>query len=342
MWKAKILLVCLLPALLCGAEPAARRNVAPLIGVVRFITASNAAADINNAGQIRIFMAKSIEVSKKFSVVGLETLDTFMREQDILPLKLYKPEEMQKIPPYLAQFLITGFVSVEQKNYRVRIHLLDLEKQEILFNEEALVDGANETTLFYGVMALTKRFLETVENTILFDEVEQEKQYKTGDEGPAGGIIFYAKPSRSNGWRYLEAAPPQIEFRAPWGLALLDGFIAPSFLDTRSELGTGRDNTEDIAGRSIAWENHTDIAAQLCRAVSYGGYSDWFLPSKDELMLMYTNLALKGIGGFSGEPYWTSTESSYEFACFQSFREGKQFFNGYKTMPMYVRAIRAF
>jgi hypothetical protein len=342
MWKVNISFVCLLPALLCGAEPAARRSPAPLIGVVRFITASNAAIDINNAGQIRVLTARSIETSKKFSVTSLETLDAFMRERDISPLKLYKPEEMLKFPPDLARFLLTGFVSVEQNNYRVRIHLLDLAKQEILFSEEALIDGADQTALFNGAMALAKRFLETAENTVFFDDAEPEKQYRVGDAGPAGGIIFYAKDARSDGWRYLEAAPPQTEFRAPWGLVFLDGFIAPSFLATNSGLGTGRDNTEEIAGQAASWENQYAIAAQLCRSVDYGGCNDWFLPSKDELMLMYTNLAANGVGRFRGEPYWSSTESSYEFACFQSFREGKQFFNGYKTMPMYVRAIRAF
>ena len=39
--------------------------------------------------------------------------------------------------------------------------------------------------------------------------------YKIGDEGPAGGVIFYDKGEYSDGWRYLEAAPAD--------LVLLDG-----------------------------------------------------------------------------------------------------------------------
>ena len=34
--------------------------------------------------------------------------------------------------------------------------------------------------------------------------------YKVGDEGPAGGIIFYDKGEYSDGWRYLEAAPADV------------------------------------------------------------------------------------------------------------------------------------
>jgi hypothetical protein len=343
MWKVKISLVCLLPVLLCGAESTVRRNAMPLIGVVRFITASNAATDINNAEQIRVFIAKSIEVSEKFRVIDVEMLDEFMLEQDILPLKLYRPEEMRKIPPGFAQFLVTGFVSVEKKSYRVRIHLLDLAKQEFLFSEETLIGGVNdvnEITSWDDVRVFAKRFLEQAERIIPIDTTEQEEQYRIGDMGPAGGIIFYIRNSDVDGWRYLEAAPPQTEFRAPWGIVFSDGLIVPSFLATKTDLGTGRENTADIIDHFQI--QGPAIAAQLCRSFNYGGYTDWFLPSKDELVVMYTNLAANGLGGFRREPYWSSTESSYRFAFFQSFREGKQFFNGEKTMPMYVRAIRAF
>jgi hypothetical protein len=342
MWKVRVSLVCLLPVLLCGAEPAVQRDAAPLVGVVRFVTASDRAADKKNADQIRVLIARSIEVSKKFRVTGLETLDAFMLEQDILPLKLYKPEEMRKIPPGLAQFLITGFVSVEAKNYRVRLYMLDMAKQEFLFNEEALIDDSNETASWDSVIALVKRFLERAENIILADMAEPEARYSVGDAGPAGGIIFYVKDSNADGWRYLEAAPPQTEFRAPWGIVFPDGLVVPSLLVTNSGLGTGRENTADILDHFFVREDQPAIAAQLCRSVNYGGYDDWFLPSADELMFMYTNLAANGLGRFRSEPYWSSTESSYKFACFQSFREGKRFFNGDKTMPMYVRAIRAF
>jgi hypothetical protein len=341
MWKLKILFVCLLPVLLCGAETAEWR-ITPFIGLVRFSVASNDDVDIYNAGRIRFLMAASIETSKKFNVANLEEFDAFMSYHDIQLPKLYRPEEMEKIPYELLQFLLTGFVSVEGKNYRVRIHLLDLARQEFLFSEEALINGATDAALWDDVMALTRRFLETAENLNIFDEDEPEYLYEVGDTGPAGGIIFYAHPSRTDGWRYLEAAPPQTEFRAPWGVRFPDGIVAPSYLDTKSGLGTGRDNTEDIIEHLYIDKSLPAVAAQLCSGLYYGGYNDWFLPSEDELMLMYTNRAASGLGGFRGEPYWSSTESSYQFACFQSFREGRRFFNGYKTMPMYVRAIRAF
>jgi hypothetical protein len=50
-------------------------------------------------------------------------------------------------------------------------------------------------------------------------------------------------------------------------------------------------------------------AARQCKLYSYGGYSDWFLPSLDEETQMLTALALNGLGGFTvNVSYWSSSE----------------------------------
>jgi hypothetical protein len=56
--------------------------------------------------------------------------------------------------------------------------------------------------------------------------------------------------------------------------------------------------------------NHseTGCAAQLCDSLTYGGYSDWVLPSDDELKLMYENMKLFGVGGFANDCYSSSSE----------------------------------
>ncbi|MDR2803147.1 MAG: DUF1566 domain-containing protein [Treponema sp.] len=317
----------------------------PRIGVVRFSISSISIKDIQNAAYIRLLTSKNIGVSKKLFTIDIQTLDTFMGEHDVSILKLYKPEEMEKIPLNFVQYLVTGFITLEENHYRVKINMLDLGQRKFLFSEEILMDSKDENTLWDGVKLLTDKFLWTFENTILTYYMESEKQYKIGDRGPAGGFIFYVKSAYSGGWRYLEAAPPETEFRAQWGIEI-EGIVIPSSLDTQSGIGTGRDNTEIFMAHPYLLEIKNrltaNLAATACRAINFGGYSDWFLPSKDELMLMYTNLASRGLGGFKDETYWSSTESSYEYAHFQSFREGRQFFNGYKIMPLYVRAVRAF
>jgi hypothetical protein len=81
--------------------------------------------------------------------------------------------------------------------------------------------------------------------------------------------------------------------------------------------------------------------AQLCDVYSNSGYGDQFLPSKDELDLMYKNLKTKGLGGFSGAWYWSSSEYGNLSAWSQSFSDG--FLDYYPKSSMFsVRPIRAF
>jgi hypothetical protein len=112
-------------------------------------------------------------------------------------------------------------------------------------------------------------------------EVEQaEGVYKIGDFGPAGGRIIYDKGSFSNGWRYLEAAPLETEFSAEWG-----GY-EKNVVDTSNEVGFGKRNTQRII-EQLAQSGETGRAAQLCASLNFDGFNDWFLPSRDELRLMF-------------------------------------------------------
>jgi hypothetical protein len=180
--------------------------------------------------------------------------------------------------------------------------------------------------------------------------------YVLGDIGPAGGYIFYDKgyyskadftivKAAGNGtvpitppydaWRYLEAAPSDNP-NAVWGCKGTSIFGAGG-----TAVGAGEQNTIDIEAGCTT----PDTAADLCANLSLGGYSDWFLPSKDELNLMYENLKLFGVGGFAGIAYWSSSEFTSEFsadfAWAQNFTDGNQ---GYtlKNSTVLVRAVRAF
>jgi hypothetical protein len=55
-------------------------------------------------------------------------------------------------------------------------------------------------------------------------------------------------------------------------------------------------------------------ASGLCSAYSYGGYDDWFLPSIDDLELMYKYLR-NGATGLDEGTYWSSSwSSSYSYS----------------------------
>ncbi|NCU81316.1 MAG: DUF1566 domain-containing protein [Acidimicrobiia bacterium] len=60
-----------------------------------------------------------------------------------------------------------------------------------------------------------------------------------------------------------------------------------------------------------------------------------------EMMLMHTNLRQAGVGGFSTDYYWSSTEDAVSSAWTQTFANGLQL-NFIKTNTYYVRPVRAF
>ena len=150
-----------------------------------------------------------------------------------------------------------------------------------------------------------------------------------------GGIVFYLD---GNGGGLIAASTDQ-SAGAQWGCL----GISISGADGTA-IGTGNQNTTDIEqGCTTA-----GTAADICANLTLGGYSDWFLPSKDELNEMYLNigqgnaLGLGNIGGFSSNYYWSSTEISYDFAWLQNFNDGYQLNGSSKYYFNYVRSVRAF
>ena len=160
--------------------------------------------------------------------------------------------------------------------------------------------------------------------------------YDIRDMGPAGGIIFYDKGGYSGGWCFMEAAPAETEWDdIEWGAYGTDISGAEG-----TAVGAGEQNTEDIIEYL---ETGSTYAAQLCDGLTCGGYSDWFLPSKDELNLMYTNLHEAGLGGFTSYYYWSSSEYSSYYAWLQYFPDGYQYYlNAKHNIRARVRAVRAF
>lgn len=105
---------------------------------------------------------------------------------------------------------------------------------------------------------------------------------------------------------------------------------------TGTALGTGSANTSAII---TSQGNTGTYAAKICRDYAGGDFTDWYLPSKDELNKLYQNRI--AIGGFTSFDYWSSTENSNYFAWYQYFSTGGQVY-GNKDNILFVRAVRIF
>lgn len=106
-------------------------------------------------------------------------------------------------------------------------------------------------------------------------------------------------------------------------------------------IGTGLANTNTIISVLGASANS---AAKICKNYNGGGYTDWYLPSKDELNQLYITKDIVGtFGGFTTYSYWSSSESSSTKAWSQSFQSGTQsaiIKSGFGAP--WIRAIRNF
>ena len=146
-----------------------------------------------------------------------------------------------------------------------------------------------------------------------------------------GGIVFWLD---GNGGGLIAA--PSNQSPGPWGCVNI--FLG----GTGTEIGTGNQNTINI----VAGCATIGTAADICANLNLGGYSDWFLPSKDELNEMYLNIgpssAFGNIGGFDVNPYWSSSEYDSITAWNLFFGNGFQANDNKAYSSFTVRAVRAF
>ncbi len=152
-----------------------------------------------------------------------------------------------------------------------------------------------------------------------------------------GGYIFYLDQSGCHG---LVAAPTDQSIGIRW--------YAGTFTNTTafaSAVGGGDGNTNMIVYNQAGV--HATYAAGLCYDLNSGGFSDWYLPSKYELNLMYKNIGQgasvpnTNVAGFTNTYYWCSSEFDIQAAVLQYFSNGN-LFNINKNFDYAVRAVRAF
>ena len=162
---------------------------------------------------------------------------------------------------------------------------------------------------------------------------------KIGMTGPGGGHIFFVDYNdQYAGFNYLEAAPVSCEEIRDWSSANTAVTATRSW--AADAVGQGQANTTAILDVFTA-DTSTNNAAKYADSLDCGSKTDWFLGSLGEMMLMYTNLRQAGVGGFSSDFYWSSSEFDGNEAWYQRFYYGGQV-SGSKSTTSYVRPVRAF
>ena len=168
--------------------------------------------------------------------------------------------------------------------------------------------------------------------------------YSVGDFAQ-GGIVFWVDETGQHG---LVAAKEDQSTGVRW--------YAGTYGNTQAKGDgpfSGEANTSIIIAAQVAiGDDGSTYAARICNElqVTEGGktYGDWYLPSKEELDLMYQNKAtidatagVNGGSGFASAYYWSSTEDLNDYAWGQGFGNGSQG-DSDKGVTLRVRAVRAF
>ena len=279
----------------------------------------------------------------KCKVVDRSSVDKIKEQHQFQNSDWSNSEKVAKLGNALnANMVITGQLMSFKDTLVGTFRMLDVNSMEIVATATERVKDTNE--FFMKLNDIAKKLVKSIATN------DSDKDYQIGDIGPGGGYIFYVsevpftvrQPDGSlKLCKYLEVSSLELGQYTWCSCGAFTGCYGN--VDTSDGLGAGFVNTSNILkAKHINYISISNCAAYACSKyyTETTKQGEWYLPSKEELYLLYRWLNDKIIFT-NGSEHWSSSQDNNGYAWYQRFSDGYQD-NYFKNNTYSVRAIRAF
>lgn len=323
---------------------------------------------IQNVGFGNIFNKKNVYVLLENTLTGevykaLTNLDArdWLKDQNI-PMN-NRPDNTDSYRDLNFSVNLGEFhKAVPPGDYKIYMKISDPKaKQENLRNVQLANNESSEGSMWNVVLGANQ-----IGSTTVIAEGGFVAQYQVGDTGPGGGKIVYVNPfgfdiltdpqnpTVARVAHYIEVGAEDIAGGVPVTWASSDGiFSAKNGIATYPQFGAGLYNTGFILRTTDPVVNPGDPgapAAKACDVYVRNGFSDWYLPTQNELMEIRTYVLNNPTDPVTkdmfGKTYWTSTDTINAWpVCIEIDANAYWRNTGRKfdaAHMYYVRPVRAF
>jgi ribosomal protein L7/L12 len=303
---------------------------------------------VNDKEVLNLIAKKNENINNKISrlIEKWKTIDSTKANEVIVKLtELSKKSYEIKIADFNKYENEGNEIDVSVKDLAAKIDLLisEIRSSKYLTFDANRISGIIKDLKYSKDLPLEK--MEAVYDD-LKTELEKDK-LKIGSKYD-GGIVFYIDETGRHG---LVCADKDFG-QAIWGDVVAVGA-------KKNKIGHGVENTKKIVElgsfaikksivksgwfttKTVEEKISVNTAARLCLEANYNGFCDWYLPTINELALIYNKLYKIKLGSFKSAIYWSSSEFDDVNALYFHFRNGySDTYN--KKNNIYVLAVRAF
>ena len=335
--------LCVFVLMLLVVSTAVFAQEKPTVVIVPFDTVD---VDKNEANVLFEVFTSNFAGLGKTRVVDRNSFDKIKAQHSFQTSDWSNSDKIAQLGKALnANMVITGQLMSFKGTLVATFRMLDVNTVEIIASATERTSGTDE--LFGKLESMAKKLTSNMNSSST-----KKTSYNIGDDGPGGGIVFYYSEEGFDVYQadgsvrrcnYLEVSKIEVA-NVSW-CSKKSGSDCCS-INTNTGLGFGKMNTYKIINgkHSEGIVSSTNCAAKVCAEYSttQTAKGDWFLPSTDELNLLYKNLGTRILAIATETYHWSSSERNNNGAWFQRFSDGSQHGLDLKSHTYSVRAIRAF